>query len=67
MSWRARIVSSGLSAAYAALHMRRPQVAGLREAIEVMEQEAAATHGRPVRYQVQSNGREVVLLAVPLG
>ncbi len=35
--------------------------------IQGMEQEASATHGRPVRYQVQSNGREVVLLAVPLG
>jgi hypothetical protein len=34
--------------------------------IQGMEQDAAGKHGRPVRYQVQSNGREVVLLAVPL-
>ena len=29
--------------------------------IQGMEQEAAAKHGRPVRYQVQANGQEVVL------
>lgn len=37
-----------------------------RSRIRTMEQEAAGKHGRPVRYQVQINGREVVLLAVPL-
>ena len=41
---RARQLIESELAAYAALHMRRPQVAGLREAIEVMEQEAAASH-----------------------
>jgi len=35
--------------------------------IQGMEQDAASKQGRPVRYHVQSNGREVVLLAVPLG
>ena len=35
--------------------------------IQGMEQDAGSKHGRPVRYQVQSNGKEVVLLAVPLG
>ena len=35
--------------------------------IQGMEQDATQKHGRPVRYHVQSNGREVVLLAVPLG
>jgi len=34
--------------------------------IQGMEQEAQAAQGRPVRYQVQLNGREVVLLPVPL-
>lgn len=38
-----------------------------RSRIQGMEQDASSKHGRPVRYQVQSNGREVVLLAVPLG
>lgn len=37
-----------------------------RSRIQGMEQEAASKHGRPVRYQVQVNGREVLLLAVPL-
>jgi hypothetical protein len=37
-----------------------------RGRIQGMEQEAQGKHGRPVRYQVQVNGREVVLLAVPL-
>ena len=41
---RARQLIESELAAYAALHMRRPQVAGLREAIEVMQQEAAASH-----------------------
>lgn len=41
--------------------------AAFRSRIQGMEQDATAKHGRPVRYQVQSNGREVVLLAVPLG
>jgi hypothetical protein len=40
--------------------------AAFRTRIEGMEQDAASKHGRPVRYHVQSNGREVVLLAVPL-
>jgi len=39
---RARQLIESELAAYAALHMRRAQVAGLREAIAVMEQEAAA-------------------------
>jgi len=39
---RARALIESELAAYAALHMRRPQVAGLREAIALMEQEAAA-------------------------
>lgn len=34
--------------------------------IQGMEQDAQQKHGRPVRYQVHVNGREVVLLAVPL-
>ena len=34
--------------------------------IQGMEAEAQAKHQRPVRFQVQVNGREVVLLAVPL-
>jgi hypothetical protein len=37
-----------------------------RSRIQGMEQEALAKHGRPVRYQVQVNAGEVVLLAVPL-
>ncbi len=41
---RARQLIESELAAYAALHMRRAQVAGLREAIAVMEQEAAAGH-----------------------
>jgi len=41
--------------------------AAFRSRIQGMEQDATAKHGRPVRYHVQSNGREVVLLAVPLG
>lgn len=41
--------------------------AAFRGRIQGMEQDARAKQGRPVRYQVQSNGREVVLLAVPLG
>jgi hypothetical protein len=40
--------------------------AAFRSRIQGMEQEAQGKHGRPVRYQVQVNGREVVLLAVPL-
>jgi hypothetical protein len=41
--------------------------AAFRSRIQGMEQDAATKQGRPVRYHVQSNGREVVLLAVPLG
>lgn len=37
-----------------------------RARIQAMEQEAHSKHGHPVRYKVQVNGREVVLLAVPL-
>jgi hypothetical protein len=40
--------------------------AAFKSRIQGMEQDAASKHGRPVRYHVQSNGREVVLLAVPL-
>ena len=40
--------------------------AAFKSRIQGMEQDAANKHGRPVRYHVQSNGREVVLLAVPL-
>jgi hypothetical protein len=31
-----------------------------------MEQEASAKYGKAVRYRVQTRGREVVLLAIPL-
>src|SRR5947208_654813 len=41
--------------------------AAFKSRIQGMEQDATSKHGRPVRYHVQSNGREVVLLAVPLG
>lgn len=41
--------------------------AAFRSRIQGMEQDAAQKQGKPVRYHVQSNGREVVLLAVPLG
>ena len=41
--------------------------AAFKSRIQGMEQDAASKHGKPVRYHVQSNGREVVLLAVPLG
>ena len=40
--------------------------AAFKTRIQGMEQDATSKHGRPVRYHVQSNGREVVLLAVPL-
>ena len=40
--------------------------AAFRSRIQGMEQDATSKHGRPVRYHVQSNGREVSLLAVPL-
>ncbi len=40
--------------------------AAFQSRIQGMETEAQSKHGRPVRYQVQVNGREVVLLAVPL-
>ena len=35
--------------------------------IKASEAEMAQKHGRPVRYKVEVRGREVVLLAVPLG
>jgi hypothetical protein len=34
--------------------------------IQGMEKEAASKYGRPVRYEVRSSGKEVVLIAVPL-
>jgi hypothetical protein len=34
--------------------------------IQGMEKEAAAKYGKPVRYEVRSSGKEVVLIAVPL-
>jgi hypothetical protein len=34
--------------------------------IQGMEKEAATKYGKPVRYEVRSSGKEVVLLAVPL-
>lgn len=37
-----------------------------RARIQGMEEDAASKHGRPVRYHVQSNGQEVILIAVPL-
>ncbi len=40
--------------------------AAFKSRIQGMEQDASSKQGRPVRYHVQSNGREVVLLAVPL-
>lgn len=40
--------------------------AAFKSRIQGMEQDATSKTGRPVRYHVQSNGREVVLLAVPL-
>jgi len=40
--------------------------AAFKSRIQGMEQDATAKHGRPVRYHVLSNGKEVVLLAVPL-
>ncbi len=38
--------------------------AAFRSRIQGMEQDAAQKQGRPVRYHVQTNGREVVLVAV---
>jgi len=35
--------------------------------IQGMEAEAGAKYGKPVRYKVQPQGKEVVLLAIPLG
>jgi hypothetical protein len=40
--------------------------ATFRQRIMGMEQEASAKYGKPVRYRVQTRGREVVLLAIPL-
>lgn len=37
------------------------------ERIKASEKELAEKHGKPVRYKVEVRGREVVLLAVPLG
>ena len=41
--------------------------AAFRTRIQGMEQDAATKQGRPVRYHVQTNGREVVLVAVAVG
>ncbi|HWL86720.1 MAG TPA: MXAN_5187 C-terminal domain-containing protein, partial [Polyangiaceae bacterium] len=41
--------------------------AAFRERIQGMEQEASQKFGKPVRYRVQLRGREVTLLAIPLG
>lgn len=41
--------------------------AAFRQRIQGMEQEASQKYGKPVRYRVQLRGREVVLLAIPLG
>ncbi|WP_394827176.1 MXAN_5187 C-terminal domain-containing protein [Pendulispora albinea] len=38
-----------------------------RQRIQSMEQEASQKFGKPVRYRVQLRGREVTLLAIPLG
>lgn len=38
-----------------------------RQRIQSMEQDASSKYGKPVRYRVQTRGREVVLLAIPLG
>ena len=35
--------------------------------IQGMENEASSKYGKPVRYKVQPQGKEVVLLAIPLG
>ena len=35
--------------------------------IRLSENETGAKHGKPVRYKVEVRGKEVVLLAVPLG
>jgi hypothetical protein len=40
--------------------------ATFRGRIQGMEQEASQKHGKPVRYRVQTRGKEVVLLAIPL-
>ncbi len=37
-----------------------------RSRIQSMEQEASQKHGRPVRYKVETRGKEVVLLAIQL-
>ncbi|HEX7663812.1 MAG TPA: MXAN_5187 C-terminal domain-containing protein, partial [Polyangiaceae bacterium] len=37
-----------------------------RSRIQGMEQEASAKYGRPVRYKVETRGKEVVLLAIQL-
>ncbi len=41
--------------------------AAFKGRIQGMEQEATAKYGKPVRYKVQTRGREVILLAIPLG
>jgi hypothetical protein len=37
------------------------------ERIQASEREMTEKHGKPVRYKIEVRGREVVLLAVPLG
>lgn len=41
--------------------------AAFRTRIQGMEQEASTKYGKPVRYKVQTRGKEVILLAIPLG
>jgi hypothetical protein len=41
--------------------------AAFKGRIQGMEQEASTKYGKPVRYKVQTRGREVILLAIPLG
>lgn len=41
--------------------------AAFKTRIQGMEQDASTKQGRPVRYHVQTNGREVVLVAVAVG
>ena len=45
----------------------RPDGPAFVERIMASEKELGEKHGKPVRYKVEVRGREVVLLAVPLG
>ncbi len=42
-------------------------LAAFVERIQASEREMSEKHGKPVRYKIEVRGREVVLLAVPLG